>query len=134
MIKYHWQLRDVSNNNSNNNTRKKVDLVTKCCRSFINNLRKDLSNKNSENEPNNFRLELLEQIYYVVDKYLMSVSLSKKPGKLTSNLLSSMEDVRFLTQLYASGCTESWNKDKDLEAVSNRSISLILQNKKIRNK
>lgn len=79
-------------------------------------------------------MELLEQIYYVVDKYLMSVSLSKKPGKLTSNLLSSMEDVRFLTQLYASGCTESWNKDKDLEAVSNRSISLILQNKKIRNK
>ena len=98
---------DVSNNNSNNNTRKKVDLVTTCCRSLINNLLKDLSNKNRENEPNNFRLELLEQIHYVVDKYLMSVSLSKKPGKLTSNLLSSMEDVRFLTQLYASGCTES---------------------------
>jgi hypothetical protein len=54
-------------------------------------------------QPNNFRLELLEQIFYVVNKYIMNISQYKKPGKLSPSLLRIMEDITFLTQLYAGG-------------------------------
>jgi hypothetical protein len=52
-------------------------------------------------QPNNFRLELLEQIFYIVNKYIMNISQYKKPGKLSPSLLHIMEDITFLTQLYA---------------------------------
>jgi hypothetical protein len=48
--------------------------------------------------PNNFKLELLEQIFYVVNKYIMNISQYKKPGKLSPSLLRIMEDITFLTQ------------------------------------
>jgi len=54
-------------------------------------------------QSNNFRLELLEQIFYVVKKYIMNISQYKKPGKLSPSLLHIMEDITFLTQLYAGG-------------------------------
>lgn len=54
-------------------------------------------------QPNNFRLELLEQIFYVVNKYIMNISQYKKPGKLSPSLLRIMEDITFLTQLFAGG-------------------------------
>jgi len=74
-------------------------------------------------QPNNFRLKLLEQIFYVVNKYIMNISQYKKPGKLLPSLLRIMEDITFLTQLYAGGYTENRNKKKDLGVFSNRSIS-----------
>jgi hypothetical protein len=83
-------------------------------------------------QSNNFRLELLEQIFYVVNKYIMNISQSKKPRKLSPNLLGIMEDITFLTQLYAGGYTENGNKEKDLEAVSTDQLVLILHNKKIK--
>ena len=52
-------------------------------------------------QSNNFRLELLEQIFYVVNKYIRNISQSKKSRKLSPNLLRIMEDITFLTQLYA---------------------------------
>jgi hypothetical protein len=56
-----------------------------------------------QKQPNNFRLELLEQIFYVVNKYIMNISQYKKPGKLSPSLFRIMEDITFLTQLYAGG-------------------------------
>ena len=73
--------------------------------------------------PNNFKLELLEQIFYVVNKYIINISQYKKPGKLSLSLLRIMEDITFLTQLYVRGYTENGNKEKDLGVASNRSIS-----------
>jgi hypothetical protein len=61
-------------------------------------IRKDL-----KKQPNNFRLELLEQIFYVVNKYMMNISQYKKPEKLSPSLLRIMEDITFMTQLYAGG-------------------------------
>jgi len=46
-------------------------------------------------QSNNFRFELLEQIFYVVKKYIMNISQSKKPRKLSPNLLRLMEDITF---------------------------------------
>ena len=83
-------------------------------------------------QSNNFRLELLEQIFYVVNKYIMNISQSKKPRKLSPNLLRIMEDITFLTQLYAGGYTENGNKEKDLGVVSTDQLVLILHNKKIK--
>jgi hypothetical protein len=48
----------------------------------------------------------------------MNISQSKKPRKLSPNLLRIMEDITFLTQLYAGGYTENGNKEKDLGVVS----------------
>ena len=48
--------------------------------------------------PNNFKSDLLEQIFYVVNKYIMNISQYKKPGKLSLSLLPIMEDITFLTQ------------------------------------
>jgi hypothetical protein len=48
--------------------------------------------------PNNFKLELLEQIFYVVNKYIMNISQYKKTGKWSPSLLRIMEDITFLTQ------------------------------------
>ena len=86
MIKYYWQLRDVSNNNTNNNTRKKIDLVTKCCRSFINNLLKDLSNKNPENANIIYEYIIAEQIEF-------NIKDTTKIGKIKAlvSLILSLE-------------------------------------------
>jgi hypothetical protein len=46
-------------------------------------------------QSNNFRLELIEQIFYVVNKYIMNISQSKKPRKLSPSLLCIMEDITF---------------------------------------
>jgi hypothetical protein len=54
-------------------------------------------------QPNNFRLKFLEQIFYVVDKYIMNISQYKKGGKLSPSLLRIMEDITFLIQLYTVG-------------------------------
>ena len=75
---------------------------------------------------------LLEKIFYVVNKYIMNISQSKMPRKLSPNLLRIMEDITFLTQLYAGGYTENGNKEKDLGVVSTDQLVLILHNKKIK--
>ena len=76
-------------------------------------------------------MELLEQIFYVVNKYIMNISQYKKPRKLSPNLLRFMEDITFLKQLYAGGDTENGNKEKDL-VVSTDQLVLILHNNKIK--
>jgi len=65
---------------------KKIDSVTKCCRSFINNLLKDLSNKNPENA--NIICE-----YIIAEQIGFNIKDSTKIGKIKAlvSLILSLE-------------------------------------------
>ncbi|HEX5187319.1 MAG TPA: hypothetical protein VFV86_10560 [Nitrososphaeraceae archaeon] len=75
-----------------------------------------------EQDPNNFRLELLQEIYSIFTRYLISLILTENNEKLPQVIVNSIEHVEYLIKQHSKDYVKSGNKKRDLEKLSNRSI------------
>lgn len=72
-------------------------------------------------DPNNFRLDLLNEIYKVFWKQL-SYILDTEYGKTPKFVIDDLSRIEFWTDLYARSYVKSGNQDKDLYKQSKRPI------------
>jgi len=72
-------------------------------------------------DPNNFRLDLINKIYKVLDGYL-SFLIVTEYRKLPEHILHDIERVDFLIKLYSRSYNKSGNEDVDLYKQCKRPI------------
>ena len=79
--------------------------------------------------PNDFRFDLLEEIYDIFTRCFYSILLSKNLGKIPNDITNSIELIGYLTKLHARNYKVE-NKKKILIKNQTVQLLLILRNKK----
>ena len=79
--------------------------------------------------PNDFRFDLLEEIYDIFTRCFYSILLSKNLGKIPNDITNSIELIGYLTKLHARNYKVE-NKKKILIKNQTVQLLLILLNKK----
>ena len=79
--------------------------------------------------PNDFRFDLLEEIYDIFTRFFYSILLSKNLAKIPNDITNSIELIGYLTKLHARNYKVE-NKKKILIKNQTVQLLLILLNKK----
>ena len=72
-------------------------------------------------DPNNFRWELIDELFSIFWRFLLGNVMMRDRG-MPKALMDSQEHIDFFAKIYTRKYTESGKKKEDLQKISNRSI------------